>query len=55
MGMTQVQLAKAVGLTSKSISAYECGRAVPTLNTLIKLADALGVSLDTLVGRGDIF
>ena len=44
----QEQLAEAVGVSSRSISAYEAGRAIPRKNTLRKLAKALGVTVEYL-------
>lgn len=39
--MTQEHLAKATGILQKSISRYETGLALPTLETLEKIANAL--------------
>ena len=50
-GFTQQQLADIVGVSNVSLSNYERGTQAPDIEILIKLADALGVSLDTLVGR----
>ena len=48
-GMTQAELAKAVGLAQASISTLESGETKPSFETLIKLARTLGCSLDDLV------
>ncbi len=49
---TQQKLAEKAGLSFNAITKIEQGAAKhPTLKTLLKLADAFGVSLDTLVGR----
>lgn len=45
--LTQHQLAVAAGCVGQQISNYETGRVIPELQTLIKLADALQVRLDT--------
>lgn len=50
-GWTQAQLAAEAGTTSISISFYETGRMFPSVLNLISIADALGVTLDDLVGR----
>jgi len=42
--MTQEDLAVATGILQKSISRYETGLALPTLETLEKLSEALGKS-----------
>jgi transcriptional regulator with XRE-family HTH domain len=47
-GFTQGQLAQRVGSDSQRISKYERGVMVPTTAILIKLANALEVSLDYL-------
>ena len=44
-GLTQELLARAVGIHSQSISRYEVGRVSPTLRTLVRLADAVGLDL----------
>ena len=49
---TQQKLAEKAGLSFNAITKIEQGAAEhPTLKTLIKLADAFGISLDALVGR----
>ena len=48
-GLTQEQLAERAELAKDAISRMERGVQAPRLDTLIKLADALGVSLPTLV------
>ena len=39
--LTQTQLAKKVGALQKSISRYETGTSVPTVETLTKIANTL--------------
>ena len=51
---TQVEVAKAVGISQPTYNQYERGRAEPTLSTLIKLAEHFGVSIDYLLGRQTI-
>jgi len=49
---TQQKLAEKADLSFNAITKIEQGAAKhPTLKTLLKLADAFGVSLDALVGR----
>ena len=50
---TQAQMAAFLSITQAAYSKYECGRAEPTLETLIKLADFFGVTVDYLLGRTD--
>lgn len=48
-GMTQVELAEALGVDQTTISAWERGIAEPTIFNLRRLADILGVA------PGDLF
>ena len=47
-GMTQEQLAEAVGRHIDSISLVERGKALPALDTLIGISQSVGLSLDVL-------
>ncbi len=44
-GLSQEQVAQAANLTAKHLSSIEVGKENPTLDTFLKLADALGVEL----------
>jgi len=46
-------LARAAGLSKTSLSTIEAGLSNPSLETLWRLAEALGVSLGTLLGEAD--
>ena len=48
--LTQVQLAKATGMTQRAISYYEIEAEFPPAPALITLANALSVSTDELLG-----
>ena len=50
-GFTQEQLGKMIGVTKVSICCYENGTRTPTLDTLIDLANCLGVELPYLLGN----
>ena len=51
-GWTQQKLAEKTGLSFNTVTKIEQGVGdSPTLKTLLKLADALDVGLDELVGR----
>ena len=50
-GYTQEQLALYSGLQPSAISHFETGRRRPSMGNLVQLADALGCTLDRLVGR----
>ena len=55
IGFTQKQLADRLVLSKNVICEYEKGRSEPNIDTLIKLADTFGCSIDYLVGRSDDF
>ncbi len=50
-GVTQRTLADAVMVSQQSINKYENHSVEPDIDTLIRIADYFGVSLDYLVGR----
>jgi len=52
-GITQIRLSIAAEVSQETISAYESGKAMPSAETLIKIADFLGVSVDYLLDRTD--
>ncbi len=50
-GMTQEQLAEALGVTAASVSKWENGQSVPELGALCAIADFFEVSVDALLGH----
>lgn len=50
-GLTQADLAKALGVTDVAVSKWESGKQSPSSKTLSKLADFFGVSVDEVLGR----
>lgn len=52
-GLTQAQLAKAIGLTRIVISYYENGYSEPSVGTIEKLCNYFEVSADYLLGFKD--
>ena len=48
-GMTQAQLAAAIGCSQKDVSRWEAGKFEPGVLTVKKMAQALGCSMDDLV------
>lgn len=46
LGMTQQELAAAAGLTQSAVARLEAQKAVPQLDTLLKVSAALGCSLE---------
>ena len=51
LGMTQEQLAGALGISYQAVSKWENELSSPDISTLPLLADVLGLSLDELFGR----
>lgn len=51
-GLSQTDLAKVVGCSREIISKYEKDNVMPSIEMAKKIADALEVSLDYLVGEG---
>lgn len=45
-GMTQRELAEAASLTQPVIARFESKRAMPQLDTLLKITDALGCAIE---------
>ena len=53
-GVSQQDVAKALGLTRQAIALYETGQREPKLETWQKLANYFGVSVPILMGRDEI-
>ena len=53
-GLTQKQLADKLGVSRGTIGMYEIGQRDPDTETLQKLSDIFGVSVDYLLGKTDI-
>jgi transcriptional regulator with XRE-family HTH domain len=51
-GLSQKALAEMVGISPPAINRFEKGIKAPSIDTLAKLAKALGVSADFLLGSG---
>jgi len=52
--ISQVALAKEVGVSSRVYQDYEYGKREAQMTTLIRIADFFDVSLDYLTGRTDM-
>jgi len=48
-GMTQLELAEKMGVTDKAVSKWERDLSCPDINSLPKLADVFGVSVEELM------
>ena len=51
--LSQAMLGRLAGCGQEKISFYETGKSKPQYQTLVRLADALQVSTDYLLGRTD--
>ena len=49
--MSQDELGKLIGVTKVSVSGYENGTRVPSMDILNKILDIFGISADYLLGR----
>ena len=50
-GLSQADLATKAGMQPSAISHFESGRRAPSFDNLKKIADALAVTIDYLLGR----
>lgn len=53
-GLTTTELGEIIGCSNPTITNYERGNRKPDPETLIKLADYFGVSVDYLLGRDNV-
>lgn len=51
MGLTRIQLADSLGVTTVAVRKWEVGLAMPNADKLPALADLLNCSIDALYGR----
>ncbi len=49
--ISQVQLAKAIGVAQSTVAMWESGKSSPEYNTLIKISDYFAVGIDFLAGK----
>ena len=50
-GLSQADLGKAIGTSGDMIGIYERDEVKPSIEVAVKIADALDISLDYLVGK----
>ena len=53
LDISRIQLAEKIGVSKQAMGQFESGKMLPSIHTLVKLADFFDVSLDYLVGRSD--
>lgn len=52
-GLTQVRLATEIGISQQSITCYESGVRVPSLEVAYDLAKVLGTTIEYLIGKDE--
>ena len=52
-GMNQVEFGKVLNVTKQSVSNWENGNILPSIDMLIKIAESFSVSTDYLLGLSD--
>ena len=50
-GMLQYEQANRMGVKQAAVSAWESGKAMPSAENLLKLADILECTVDAILGR----
>jgi transcriptional regulator with XRE-family HTH domain len=53
-GLSQQDLAERAGIQASAVSHFELGRRLPSFDNIRRLADALNVTADFLLGRTDV-
>ena len=53
-GVSQAQLAKAIGVSQSTVGMWESGRSVPEYKTLLRVADYFKVSVDYLSAKSSV-
>jgi transcriptional regulator with XRE-family HTH domain len=53
-GLSQQDLAERAGIQASAVSHFELGRRLPSFDNIRRLADALNVTSDFLLGREDV-
>lgn len=52
-GLTQIELCEKLNIAQATLWGYETGAHEPDIDTILKIADYFGVSIDYLFGRSD--
>lgn len=48
-GLTQIELAGMINTSHQRVSEWECGKVIPSVESLKKISGALGVSVSNLI------
>ncbi|MBR4032577.1 MAG: helix-turn-helix transcriptional regulator [Clostridia bacterium] len=51
--LSQADVADTLGILPQAYYRYECNKATPSADVIMKIADAFGVTTDYLLGRSD--
>lgn len=54
LGLLQKEMAAKLNMPPNTYNGYETGKRLPDMETVSKIADILGVSVDYLLGRTDV-
>ena len=54
IGLTQIELAKTLGISTVTISDWESGKAIPRLENALALAELFKISFRTLMGHFNV-
>lgn len=49
--LSLLDLEKATGISNQNLSRWERGKALPSIDFCVKLADFYGITVDELIGR----
>lgn len=53
-GLTQEQVAEAIGVSRQAVTKWENGRSAPSTENLFRLAELFGTSVDLLLNENDV-
>lgn len=54
-GLSQVELAEKLGITSQAVSKLECGSAIPDIDLFLELSHLYNVSINGMLENIDMF
>ena len=54
IGLTQIELAKTLGISNYTLSAWESGKAIPSTENVLALTALFKISFKTLMGYFDV-
>ena len=54
IGLSQIDLAEKLGVTSQAVSKWECGTSIPDIDLLLELSHLYGVSINEMLEESDL-